>query len=937
VKGCVDNVEWNDVDNLTISDKYQFRNTDEDDVDVYYVNDLDDVTEIMKTFNSVNVKVRFVTSNDLTPFLFKMIENKYTPCINTSGGNIQSLIFKLKINKVSVVCSIQSCDINIPLDNDVYINNVETYKKYLNVDNKFYNQIMNKDNISEFHEDVIVTELEYVIGPLSGYFGNVFDKSYNLMGVDMRKAYTSCLKSINKVPVFGYFDRYQVYDNHEIEDLTMYIIEHIAKDDKTIILSRETTSRMFGFKLKSLIDYKIIYFRRPSNINEVDYSKPIDELYATDLSTEHKKFIVNKTTGLLEKFVNNRSITRLFKSFSEAQFYQIKYGGKIQVISGSHFTEEEFSDEEIADGYIGKRRVCNNSDNMYLLTIERKKQLTESFKYIKEMIYNLMDLEMYKRYNLLTSKGIIPLGIHVDSIIIPISNIKKLKKFIDFKDVIGGYKLELNKKLIEKPIVQGQHILQNVNIRKVQTVNIIDEYDDNEFKQLFDNNNRTMILGALPGVGKSSAVKRFANHNTLFISPYNKLCQELKKDGFVAITLNKLLGFFGDGVDLVNTKTYDVTPFDCICFDEIALYTPNLLKRIDQFMINHSRIKFMATGDTDQLQPFGSSLNNVKDIKKYTKQCHGLMFPTVTTLSVNKRVKTEKERETLKQLKIDIFNVKLDVMATFKKHKFKIIEDMKDVKTTKNICYFNYRQNIINRHIHKQVAKPNDVNIVRVKGIDYYNGLELICSKHYSNKGVRLFVNYTYKIIDIDDKSFTVCDILDDTPIKLDINKLEYFKLPYSSTCHAVQGMSIDDKITIFDTNTPYSDRSWIWTSITRATKLSNIQIFKHNDNEVTSLDKSKMKQHFVHRIAAHKSEDIKKNRTFKDDDFITMESFAVLYNALPIKACKCCNTAFEKVVIDGKVISNISIDRLDNSKAHITSNCQIICSKCNIEKSNHY
>jgi 5-methylcytosine-specific restriction endonuclease McrA len=309
----------------------------------------------------------------------------------------------------------------------------------------------------------------------------------------------------------------------------------------------------------------------------------------------------------------------------------------------------------------------------------------------------------------------------------------------------------------------------------------------------------------------------------------------------------------------------------------------------------------------------------------------------VPKLSVNKRVKSEKERNTLKQLKIDIFNTKLDVMATFKKHKFNIIDDMKDVKTIKNICYFNYRQNIINRHIHKQVAKPNEVNIVTVKGIDYYNGLELICSKHYSNKGVRLFVNYTYKIIDIDDKSFTVCDILDDTPIKLDINKLEFFKLPYSSTCHAVQGMSIDDKITIFDTNTPYSDRSWIWTAITRATKLSNIQIFKHNDNEVTSLDKSKMKQHFVHRIAAHKSEDIKKNRTFKDDDFITMESFAVLYNALPIKQCKYCNTAFEKVVIDGKVISNISIDRIDNDKAHVTSNCQIICSKCNVAKSNHY
>ena len=169
-KCCVNNIEWNDVDNLTISDKYQFRNTEDDDIDIYYVNNLDDVTEIMRTFKSLNVKVRFVTSNDLTSFLFKMIENKYTPLISVSGGNIQSLMFKLKINKVNVMCSVQSCDINVPLDNNVYIDNVKTYKKYLNIDNKFYNSIMDKDNISEFDEDSIQTELEYNIGPTSGYF-----------------------------------------------------------------------------------------------------------------------------------------------------------------------------------------------------------------------------------------------------------------------------------------------------------------------------------------------------------------------------------------------------------------------------------------------------------------------------------------------------------------------------------------------------------------------------------------------------------------------------------------------------------------------------------------------------------------------------------------------------------------------------------------------
>ena len=260
-------------------------------------------------------------------------------------------------------------------------------------------------------------------------------------------------------------------------------------------------------------------------------------------------------------------------------------------------------------------------------------------------------------------------------------------------------------------------MLQNVNIPTVKIVKIKDEYNNDEFKQLFDSNNRTMILGDLPGVGKSTCVKRYENHNILFISPYNRLCQELRKDGFTAITLNKLLGFFGDGIDKVHTKVYDITPFDCICFDELALYTPKLLKKVDQFMNKHKNIKFMGTGDTDQLQPFGISLNNVKDMKQYLKQCHHLMFPSITTLYVNKRVKSDKERNILKQLKIDIFNTKLDIMTTLKKHKFKIIEDMKDVKTTRNICYFNYRQNIINKHIHKQVSKPHDIKLFKSKAL----------------------------------------------------------------------------------------------------------------------------------------------------------------------------------------------------------------------------
>ena len=38
-------------------------------------------------------------------------------------------------------------------------------------------------------------------------------------------------------------------------------------------------------------------------------------------------------------------------------------------------------------------------------------------------------------------------------------------------------------------------------------------------------------------------------------------------------------------------------------------------------------------------------------------------------------------------------------------------------------------------------------------------------------------------------------------------------------------------------------------------------------------------------------------------------------------------------VTQDGKVESNITVDRIDNNFAHVQSNCQLACCKCNVTK----
>ena len=67
----------------------------------------------------------------------------------------------------------------------------------------------------------------------------------------------------------------------------------------------------------------------------------------------------------------------------------------------------------------------------------------------------------------------------------------------------------------------------------------------------------------------------------------------MRKKGNEAITLNMLLGLGAN--DAVNTKmkACDVCFHDCIIFEEILLYTPKNLRKINDFMKLHK----VTTGD----------------------------------------------------------------------------------------------------------------------------------------------------------------------------------------------------------------------------------------------------------------------------------------------------------------------------------------------------
>ena len=100
------------------------------------------------------------------------------------------------------------------------------------------------------HESVVAIEDTYKITPCCGYF-NSYDKKPQ-HALDERKAYTQCLKTITKIPIFNYFDVYMPYKNEAIDTLSYYIIELLYMKDETAILFNNKINRTYGFILNCL-------------------------------------------------------------------------------------------------------------------------------------------------------------------------------------------------------------------------------------------------------------------------------------------------------------------------------------------------------------------------------------------------------------------------------------------------------------------------------------------------------------------------------------------------------------------------------------------------------------------------------------------------------------------------------------------------------------
>jgi len=738
------------------------------------------------------------------------------------------------------------------------------------------------------------------------------------------------------VPVFSYFDRYEPYDGHKLEDYTRYYVRAFAA--KNFVTNSDTIRLPCDFvvcsgrHLKTVKNQKlflVLQFMRPSGIvNASQFKTAIDDLFSSELPRHMAKHIACKTTGYAEKIYNKKSKTLLFTDDEEAQYYKWKHGGRIVPIQ--HSSRREKSDS-----------TAPEFTNLSLLIIEEKKRMMEGFKPIKDLIYEYMAEQLADMYDRVVDNGLTPVGVKTDCILIQETR-EQASKYIEFSKEMGGWKYEdpkLFKTKNEFKRIKNEFVPPRRPV--IDVLKIENEYDPKEFKKHFDNHNEIMIKAELPGSGKSHAVKHYKGKKILFITPTNKLAQGIRKDGHDAITSCKLLNDYSGGQRYSKGSEYDTTEYDVICFDEIYMYNPRKLATIHKFMKRHPDKKYIATGDLDQLEPIsdsGNTYNNIKNLREHMNKAVDYMFPNQITLTICKRVSTDAERQKLRELKKLIFSplkkgqTYLDVLRPH----LKTVDNWSDVNTRMNITFYSkpgMSRDKVNRHIQKQVNPPEGAYTKRIEGIQYWDGMELVCRQHYSMKNLHMQVGYSYRIKKVYGPSLILEDILE-PGIEYNVKDkiiMTHFSPPHAHTCHSFQGLTTSEKVTLFDFDSRWASSNWVWTAITRADNLDNIQLF---DGIMREPSTPEILEYFEDKVEGYMRQDNAKNRTWTEKDKYVNAEW--IYRAWKKCRHECPECRQETLVVyynkNGTLSSNITVDRpgSPNHGPHIKGNIQIMCLPCN-------
>ena len=432
--------------------------------------------------------------------------------------------------------------------------------------------------------------------------------------------------------------------------------------------------------------------------------------------------------------------------------------------------------------------------------------------------------------------------------------------------------------------------------------------------------NPVIIRGKFPGTGKSYIGEHFQKmgKNVLFVVPTNRLLQEKEVE---AATYNK---FFSIAVhEDVGEKlpASDYTPFNVVVFDEVYMSNLYVLDKVRRFIKENPDIIVIGTGDVKQLQGV-EVMTNCQNPAVYIDNCIDIVFKYNIFLQVCKRVgvkgseEGERNREIINNMYNDFWENKLPIQDIIPKY-FETIDDI--MASEHNIAYTNIRC----RHVANEIRN-------RLNKKDKYEVGEILIARKWI-KQPRVNVNLRYRITSIEQDELgaqiTLQNIANDEdkfmlfePI-VDAN----FIYSYCTTCHSSQGASVKGSITIHECNLPIANREWVWTSVSRCVDFRQARFYS-NPSFDKQMDKNIIMRYFKNKVEGYRAQDKRSHREIDESKYIDAEWCLRQMRG----NCQKCNTPFNFEVKQGKLCSNFSCQRLDNSIAHHTDNSTSFCVYCN-------
>ena len=607
----------------------------------------------------------------------------------------------------------------------------------------------------------------------------------------------------------------------------------------------------------------------------------------------------------------------MFDKMGDAKAHQVIYGGAIHplIAKVSEVKTEDWA--EFCDDHVDEKTEKTEPKSRcykHLLNVFEEKRLTNGWLYVKELIYTLQNIRSIQKFAKLNELGIKTYCISTDSFIVKNTpnTMKLLVENFEVSQKLGGYKLELDAK------VKGEmlHLAENKNheFHDYSRLNVIDfEADEKEYKtsenfikkalNFLAENNNVMIEAEYAGSGKSYVSQKF-DETALIVAPTNVLIEDIQEDNDNdATTIYKVLGLDKDGRKV--SDGVDLNEYKTVVFDEVCLNTENIYYKISKLMQRYKEIKYIANGDPSQIEK-----GDMKEKAGKLEHILRILFPNRLRLMIPKRLDNDGDIEKMKQMKKDIFATKPNKIFKLLKEKygFKTINNLGDLITDKNICYYN-----------RTSAKVSEVVHQRKYYKKYNVGMKVVTKEYLKQKGFSFGRNISFIIERIHDKIYHLKRFTNEnTKITLTETQMEkYMKLPYCLTIDSAQGMTIKENYTIFDIGSPYVNAKYIWTMITRCVNFRMITLFEHSCAELDAYYRAFRNGYFLRKIENYKRQDDAKNRAYEAEKYLDLNWFKEKLNAC--NKCSHCGVGLE-LYTEGS--SLITADRIDNSKPHHKDNC---------------